>query len=511
MRDRQVQAVIFDLYGTLLRIRSPIVHRAIPYSLGIRARPWMGFVRDELLTRAFHGPRELVDHVRDRLAPRSDRAAVEACLQAIDRELASVETVEHAHSILGFLRRRGFKLGLLSNLTSLHKEPVKRLGLEQKFDVIGYSCDQGLVKPDRRLFSWISEALAVSPERVLVIGDSYPNDVIAAREAGMRAVWLDASDPRAALRELGQLATREIVPELPPLVEGSEPLSFGGVTGRLVLGPALPDGEQGRYNLVGRATLESRGPGVRGTDEEGRQDLFWKRCLSPEAAHVEAFVHALHGIAGLAHCEAAVLPGAEPLLLVSPAPGIKFHPPVDLRLAEELGRHCAAGYIFSNADLRPRNAFVERRDGGVVIRMLDLEHCLFNLAIDVDGLEDPLRPDTFDRLSAAEVASRTRHRVLSERAIRRAMGTFLQLDSLESPTARAFSRGWCRFFHDLQSRKEDICGRIEERAYTEPFLIVGTRAYRRAFARLDVEDIRMRIGQDPEELFPRLAAVRRGA
>jgi hypothetical protein len=50
---------------------------------------------------------------------------------------------------------------------------------------------------------------------------------------------------------------------------------------------------------------------------------------------------------------------------------------------------------------------------------------------------------------------------------------------------------------------------MEQRAYTEPFLIVGTRSYRRAFARVDVDDIRSRIEQDPVELFPRLAAVRR--
>jgi hypothetical protein len=211
---------------------------------------------------------------------------------------------------------------------------------------------------------------------------------------------------------------------------------------------------------------------------------------------------------GLQSSDVFVHPGTEPFLVMSKAPGTKFAGLVDPPLAQELGRHSAAAYIFANADLRPRNTFVSYDGTRPIVTMVDLEHCFFNLALDTTGLDDPFDPETFDRLSREEIVSRTRRKVLSERTTRRTMATFLWLDSLESEVALAFHRGWVQIFGDVQDKCERLCRMLEDRVMTEPFLIIGTQSYRRSMARIDILDIRTRIAQDGAAILPKLVAIK---
>ena len=219
----------------------------------------------------------------------------------------------------------------------------------------------------------------------------------------------------------------------------------------LALPLPVPDDEQGRYNLVSRAPatpVDGRPPA-----DGAPAELFCKRFLFPEAAHVELLAHQVMAEAGLPVCQAALVEDSEPCLVVTRAPGVKFRGPVDPVLAFEVARQCAAAYVFSNADLRPRNAFVSHDGPRPVVTMIDLEHCFFNLALEVDGLEDPLRPATFDRLTREEIERRLRRRVLSERTTRRAMRTFVELDRLDSDVGLAFKAGWIAAYEAMRARR----------------------------------------------------------
>jgi hypothetical protein len=256
----------------------------------------------------------------------------------------------------------------------------------------------------------------------------------------------------------------------------------------------LNDDEQGRYNLVARAHLVH--------DDGSSRDVFCKRFLFPEAVHVEEFAHRIHAAMGVASCPVQVTAGPEPCLVVAKAEGVKMEQgSVAPDLAREIGRQCAMAYLFANADLRPRNAFLAWQGGTPRVTLVDLEHCFFNMAMDVSGLGDPLVPETFDRLPEAELERRVLKRVLTERTTRRARRTFFETDSLESATASAFKDGWLDIYRRAQGRADQLCAMLEERVVRPPYLIIGTQSYRRAMARADVRDIRSRILQDPERVF----------
>jgi hypothetical protein len=260
------------------------------------------------------------------------------------------------------------------------------------------------------------------------------------------------------------------------------------VAGRLSVALALTpvaDAEQGRYNLVYRVDARAGAEPV---------CLYAKRFLLPETAHLEAFAYRLQALTGLPSCSATVRSGTEPLLLLTEAPGAKLEWPFSIEVARALGAHFVFALLFSNADIRPRNAFVS----GGTVTLVDLEHCFFNLAIDTEGLERPERPETFDRMPKDELARRVKKEVLSPRATRRARRSFFGDTPRGAPLDAAYREGWVSFYAAQRARAEALIGVLLARVHAEPPLVIGTHGYRRAMAEVDVEDIRLRLALDPE-------------
>lgn len=118
-----------------------------------------------------------------------------------------------ARPALRAARRRGFRVGILSNweawLTTLLAD--HRLDGLVDFSVISGIC--GYEKPDARIFQLAADAAGVPPERILHVGDSLRSDAHGARAAGLACVLLDragvhpdADCPRVAtLRDLWAL------------------------------------------------------------------------------------------------------------------------------------------------------------------------------------------------------------------------------------------------------------------------------------------------------------------
>ena len=169
-------AVLFDLYGTLVDADERRLSRRLPSALGVSRAAWMGLLRGGLLTTAFADEDAFVSTIARTLAPaRPDAEAI--CRGLLRAELDAVHLVPGSVSLLNFLKRRGLKLGLVSNLASPFKEPVGRLGLEALFDAFAFSCDEGHTKPDPEIYRRALARLGVEPSEALFVGDSVPNDV----------------------------------------------------------------------------------------------------------------------------------------------------------------------------------------------------------------------------------------------------------------------------------------------------------------------------------------------
>lgn len=495
-----LEAILFDLYGTLVRADTRTLHRELPRLLGVDRREWLEFVRGDLLVTPFADHAVFAKHICDVMAPSHAAELEKQCVELVDRELQKVERHEGVLSLLSFLKRRGFKLGVLSNLSSTYKDPVASLELAEYFDAMIFSCDEGIAKPDPEIYRRACERLRVAPENVLFVGDSLPNDVIAPKQLGMHVLHIGTNgegfDSIADVAELGWMALAEGA-ETQRLLSRGDSIELGGIAVTVDTIEPVADDQQGRYNLVYRVGARDASGDV--------QTIYCKRFLLPESAYVEELAYHVHEAIGLSTCRARVIEGREPFLAISCAPGTKFTGTLNEEIAYEIGRHHVFAYLFSNADMRPRNAFLHQNGSGAALTMVDLEHCFFNLALDATDLAQANAPQTIDSLSGEELSKRGGKQVLSERAMRRARKTFIDTENADRKLVDAFRSGFIDLFTDVQQRREALRSLLMDRVYREPFLIIGTHAYRRAMAKMDVDDILTRLEKSAEAAYAMFA------
>ncbi len=86
-----------------------------------------------------------------------------------------------------------YRLGVISNSSLAHqRDKLRAIGLLDHFgDAILCSDDHGAPKPDPGIFLAGCALLGLPPQQVAYIGDKYDIDACGARDAGLRAYWLD--------------------------------------------------------------------------------------------------------------------------------------------------------------------------------------------------------------------------------------------------------------------------------------------------------------------------------
>ena len=93
------------------------------------------------------------------------------------------------------LKERGLKTAILSNMGDSVLESVEReFDWIHRFDMLVWSCQFGVVKPDPAIYRRALDILGRPPERVLFIDDRVEN-VAAAEAAGIRALHFQGYEP----------------------------------------------------------------------------------------------------------------------------------------------------------------------------------------------------------------------------------------------------------------------------------------------------------------------------
>jgi HAD superfamily hydrolase (TIGR01509 family) len=225
-----VRAVFFDAGNTLLWLDYAAIVRAVERRVDERdvARADAGTRRaldawmlPEIEAGRFPPQetwmegRPLADVLLDALpvdAPQRDRAR--GVLAELDRafELWTVVPPQAAPT-LERLRRRGLKLGVVSNADGRVAWKLRQVGLAGYFDAIVDSGIEGVGKPSPEIFRRAMARVGVAPSESAYVGDIYSIDVVGASRAGMHAILFDRTGlyggfecPRAVeLRELERL------------------------------------------------------------------------------------------------------------------------------------------------------------------------------------------------------------------------------------------------------------------------------------------------------------------
>ena len=83
-----------------------------------------------------------------------------------------------------------YHLGIIANQNTGTEARMKAFGIRKYFDLIVSSAEEGIAKPDPRIFLLALERAGCSPEECVMVGDRLDNDILPAKKLGMKTVWV---------------------------------------------------------------------------------------------------------------------------------------------------------------------------------------------------------------------------------------------------------------------------------------------------------------------------------
>ena len=190
------RAVLFDLFYTLLYDEGTGTREKameVAQAAGIAPEDWL---------RGWRAGRE-----------ESDRGAIPSLLGRVSRALSEVGYEDRdglvADRLTGLLlaryspalypdtrdtvvevRRRGYKLGLVSNLSRSDTLWLREFELDSHFDALVLSCEVGAAKPEPEIYRVAADRLGVAPEECVFV-DDVPSYLAGAKSVGMTCVRIN--------------------------------------------------------------------------------------------------------------------------------------------------------------------------------------------------------------------------------------------------------------------------------------------------------------------------------
>jgi HAD superfamily hydrolase (TIGR01549 family) len=126
---------------------------------------------------------------------------------------AQLGEIAGAAAAVGELARRGYALGLVSNVAlpgALYRERLAAFGMDAHFQARRFSSDAGSRKPAPAMLLSALAELGATPDEAVMVGDRRKSDVAAGRAAGTATVWIrshhgEGPEPDATIDALAEL------------------------------------------------------------------------------------------------------------------------------------------------------------------------------------------------------------------------------------------------------------------------------------------------------------------
>ena len=206
--------VIFDLYGTLVDIRTDEQAPGLwaemariygengaeytPSALKDSYFSTVAQMEGASLRQDAHEahPENQLEYVfqklyRDRGVEADRELAVATGQMFREASMEYIRLYPHARELLTRLRERGKRVWLLSNAQAIFTRlELRRVGIDRLFDGVYLSSDYGVKKPDRRFFELLLRERHIDTGRAVMVGNDGECDIKPARALGLAAVYI---------------------------------------------------------------------------------------------------------------------------------------------------------------------------------------------------------------------------------------------------------------------------------------------------------------------------------
>lgn len=203
MTQFPIGAIFWDVGGTLVEFAVPLIDH-------VRARLRHCELPDDLVADV-HIARTYADFAEQESMWRTEDDALAAChrwAEAIVGPPASRHTaktlgvalhdyhdlfkvVAGVDTLICEIRDRGIKQVVISNWSPTLPAFLRFHGLYNLFDGVVFSAEDGIRKPDERIFRRAFEIADVEPRQAVFIGDSRENDIVPAMALGVTTIHFD--------------------------------------------------------------------------------------------------------------------------------------------------------------------------------------------------------------------------------------------------------------------------------------------------------------------------------
>lgn len=218
----ELDAVLLDAGGVLIDLDYRYLQRLI--------EPGHGMIPESELSRAEALARQEIDRSvgQDGQVQHRWREYFQIMLDHVcvpgDQHGTLIDSLWEAHQRVGLwtvaaegalagvreLKRRGLRLGVVSNAEGTVARNLDDAGFAGAFDTVVDSHLVGVMKPDPAIFRIVLERMSLKAERAVFVGDMPQIDVEGAKAAGIVPVLLDRHDlhtevPSLRIRSLEEL------------------------------------------------------------------------------------------------------------------------------------------------------------------------------------------------------------------------------------------------------------------------------------------------------------------
>lgn len=187
------RAVIFDMFETLVTLFEGRTYFGEDIAADIGADPkdfrreWHKIENDRSTGRyTIEEGLEIVLKTLGVYTPEKVKLAAGKRLEALGDTFSVIQP--ESVRLLDELKKKGILIGLITNTFSDERDLIRESILFSYFDVALISYEQGIIKPDLRLYRMMTDKLGVRADECIYVGDGGSRELYAAREAGMHPV-----------------------------------------------------------------------------------------------------------------------------------------------------------------------------------------------------------------------------------------------------------------------------------------------------------------------------------
>jgi len=231
-RRRKIEAIVFDLDGTLCTYKEGI-EGALMETFGAQQAEELPFsaerYRDEFdaeFTRRIDSSRSLRENFREKVFRKLlQESGKEELLGEVKSKVQTYEEVQKRNLILfpdvrptlkRLRRETNLPLGLLTDGPSwMQWKKIKLLRLKDFFQSIVVSGDHRIRKPNPDIFKLILKELNTEPDKSIYVGNSLKYDIVGAKGVGMTAIRrLDGREEEVEIKPDHEIESLEELPEI---------------------------------------------------------------------------------------------------------------------------------------------------------------------------------------------------------------------------------------------------------------------------------------------------------